>query len=228
MRSNDLEPSLRRAAAELPSPSEAVTASTLQTVLAARVRARTRQTRNKWLLALVAAAALALAFGLGALVVTSRTEAAPAAKAAGPGFLPADGWDTLATGVTAPPQAPVAIAANVALAEQRLGELPEATVRELGPDGVVIAAIFYPRGESDAVDRQFPDRQQPFFVKEAELEPMWEGQPNPNLPRRRIMGHVNGYNVEVSIYFGSRNPPEALVHDTDQTLARLVIPVARK
>jgi hypothetical protein len=102
--SDDLERRLREAGHRLPSPSDLETHRARTRVLASRAR----RGRSRWLPILAAAVLAAGAFGVGYAVASGGTpkpklvvKHVPARLNAGPGFLPAQGWTTIASERTA-------------------------------------------------------------------------------------------------------------------------------
>lgn len=149
---------------------------------------------------------VAAAFSAGFAVAAARdlsdeNQRAPTSE--GPGFLPAEGWDVFQTGTTKPPQAPTATASNVPLdPADEVGGLPHPTLERLGPDGIVIFATFYPAGESEAVDRQFPERSLPLSLADAEPGGI-EGQPD-NVSARRLLARVSRYIIDLIVFLRGR------------------------
>jgi len=187
-------------------------------VLAVRPRP-TRRNRRLALGALVLAAALAGAFAAGLAVAPGGATS----DASGPGFLPARGWDTFQTGVTRPPQAPSATAANISLGEDALsGTFPWQTVAKLGTGQVLLQATFYPSGESAGIDRKFTRRSLPLSLDDAEPGASLEGQP-PNVTAERLVARVHGYNLDLFVFFGRTATPAARAAAQDE-LDRLVVP----
>ena len=90
-----------------------------------------------------------------------------------PGFLPSPGWETVST-----PESVSVTAANIALAPGTLaGQVPWDTVRRLRDGDVVLFAMFYPMGDSAAVDALFPRRELPLSLDDAQPGGL-EGQPD--------------------------------------------------
>lgn len=112
--SDDLERRLRETGHRLPAPDEGATAAARARVVAAAPMPRSR--RRPLAAALVLAAAVGGAFGVGYAVAAgggkTTTKLVPVRQAldAGPGFLPAEGWQTASS-----PAATSATAANAAL-----------------------------------------------------------------------------------------------------------------
>jgi hypothetical protein len=111
-----------------------------------------------------------------------------------PTFEPGAGWNVVSTGpVHIGPEAFTETwAANVPFAEEDLrfnalaGQLsawPDATMKRLPADGVVMATWIDAPGEARASpNRGFPARDLPLQLAEAEVQSEWEGQVAPNVP----------------------------------------------
>lgn len=221
--SDETERRLRAARHALPSPTPEETAGARAAALGAGP-SRARR-RPRLLLAAALAATVASAFGAG-YAVASRAggEPAPPDPAArlnaGPGFLPAEGWEVAATGELHTLRAPVAVAANVPLSpeDRTLESLPAATARRLGPNGVLFHATFYPAGATGA-----PERLLPLQLRDAEAIGSFEGMP-PVGSTRRLVARVGRYDVDVLVVFGAASPAPAVAAVAAQQLARLAVP----
>jgi hypothetical protein len=221
--SDELERRLRAAYDDLPVPGDDETAAARRAVVAAAPMPHVRRPRRVLALAFAALAVAAAAFGGGYAVASgSDTPAEPARRAllnAGPGFLPAEGWEVTATGEMLTLRAPVAVASNVPLsAEDRaLHGPPTATVRRLGRNGVLLYAVFYPAGATRAAERLLP-----LQLADAEDGGL-EGMPDLGSTRRLVAG-VGRYDVDVLVVFGAENPSAAVLGQAAQQLGRLVVP----
>jgi len=227
--SDELVRRLRNAREHLPLPGEGETAAVRERVLAT-LPPRRRRRRRAAVLVPALAACLAAAFGVGYAVASASRGApaeAPPAKQkpsridAGPGFLPASGWDVAASGVTAPPQAPTAVAANVPLrAEDRAQQgPPRETARSLGANGILFYATFYPAASGE----RLPQRLLPLRLDDARVSGSFEGMP-PVGQTRRLQARVGLYDLDVLIFFGSSSPSPAVLVAAREELGRLVVP----
>ena len=216
---SDLERTLRDARASLPQPAPAATNGARAAVLAATPSPSWRA-RRLVLAALVAAAALAGAFAAGLAVAPGGATT----DADGPGFLPAQGWDAFQTGVARPPQAPSATAANVRLGEDALsGTFPWQTVARLHTGEVLLQATFYPAGEIAGIDSKFPRRSLPLSLGDAQTGASLEGQP-PNVTAERLVARVNGWNLDLFVFFAGDRVTPAARATAQEELDRLVVP----
>jgi hypothetical protein len=221
--SDELEQRLRTAYDGLPGPGEDETALVRERFVAAAAGRPVRRRRRASTFAL-AAVAVGAAFGGGWAVASSTQEPAePAPRAAlnaGPGFLPAAGWETAATGEMLTLQAPVAVASNIALSprDRALSGKPVATARRLGPNGILFYVFFYPAGATRA-----PERLLPLQLRSADEVGSFEGMP-PVGSTRRLLARVGRYDLDVLVFFGAGTPAPAVVAEAAQQLGRLVVP----
>jgi hypothetical protein len=216
---SDLERTIREAREALPEPSPEATERARSAVVAAAPQPSRRQTRRIAVGAIVFAAALAGAFAAGLAIAPGGSTKG----AGGPGFLPAQGWDTFQTGVTRPPQAPSATAANVKLGPDALsGTFPWQTAATLRGGQTLLQATFSPTGENSGVDAQFPRRSLPLSLDDADSGVSLEGQPR-NVSAERLSARVNGWNLDLFVFFGGR-PTAAARNAAQEELDRLVVP----
>ena len=165
----------------------------------------------------VAAAALVIggivAFGaVGSFVPSGR------ASSLGFGFLPAQGWNVVQSGTPDAQGVARAIAANVAIDPRDAASgLPHATLRTLPKRGVVIAATFWPQGDAE-VDAGFPPRQPPLLVEDAQRlgDQHWQ-----------IRAGIRGYNVLLTLDFGTAEPSERLWAAAQRQVDRLLVAADR-
>ncbi len=230
--SDEIERRVRAAHYGLPEPTEEETALARVRFLAAAAAApgpRRGLAGRRALALALAVVVVAAAFGGGYAVAS--VDGSPAADErerdeprqtlnAGPGFLPAEGWEAAITGTTASLQAPTAVAANIPLsAEDRSVESPpRATAERLGPNGVLFFATFYPAGATEAEERLLP-----LQVGDAEVTGAFEGMPEEG-STRRLLARVGRYDVDVLIVFGAEQPSPGVLAVAAQQLGRLVVP----
>ena len=221
--SDDLETRMRAAYDGLPGPGDDDTASARARFLAAAPSpARGRRSRAPALA--FALLAVAVAFGGGYALASSTDEPAePAPRArlnAGPGFLPAEGWDVAATGEMLTLQAPVALAANIPLSteDRSLQGPPAATARRLGANGILFKVFFYPAGATRARERLLP-----LQLRDAEPIGSFEGMP-PVGSTRRLVARVGRYDIDALVFFGAATPSPGVLAEAAQQLGRLVVP----
>lgn len=149
---------------------------------------------------------------------------ADAPTESGPRFLPAPRWETSRGGSTA-------IAANVALGPDASGgNLPWDTIGRLEDGEVLLLALSIPEGESTAVDANFPPRELPLSLDDAQPGGL-EGQPD-HIAADRLLAQVNGWNIDLLVFYGGADPTSPVPTDpsaetraaAQEQLARLVVP----
>jgi hypothetical protein len=224
--SDELERRLRAAYDHLPVPGDDETAAVRRAVVAAAPTPRVRRPRRELALAFAALALGGAAFGGGYAVASgSDAPAKPAPRAqlnAGPGFLPAEGWETVVFGGTPGlPNEPAAAASTIPVspADRALHGPPATTVGRLGPNGVVLYATFSPAGAWKGAR----ERLLPLQLRHAESIGDFEGVP-PEGSTRRLIARVGRYDVDVLVFFGAERPSAAVVAAAAQQLGRLVVP----
>jgi len=232
--SKDLEERLRREGLRLPDPPTGAMQRVRRAITSdvdERRAWRSARNRPRGLALAAAAFVAAAAFGSGYAVASN---AAPRSNVVvtrptidgGIGFLPADGWSSINTGFTNSREAPAAVAANLPISEidlsQGAGNLPRTTISRLRSDGVVLFAIFYPRGEVEKVDRSFKTAALPLRLADA-AEGNIEGDPNGGNASYRLTRAVNGWNVDVMVFFGSPKPSATLRAAAEAELERLIV-----
>jgi hypothetical protein len=169
------------------------------------------------------ALALLLGSGFGFVLGSSNTPSSSAARGGELGFLPARGWNVLqsATRTSATRPARQAIAANVPLRpEDDVDGIPYATLSSLPRHAVVLVAKFTPiRGERNSTGNL------PLRLRDAspQIEPSAQVRPTKPLGQYRLRADVNGYRVDIDMFFGSRRPAPAVITAAQQQLDRLVV-----
>jgi hypothetical protein len=169
-----------------------------------------------------AAAAAALVAGgvaLGLVAAPRGETAAPAVIApAGPGFLPAHGWNTLETGLVGSERRAVALAANVPVVDAPAGAaFPGRTIASLPSGGIVVVAKFSWRGVPSSLS---PPR---VSLRNARRLDRWPGQPRRGIVLFRAETQAAGYDLDVDVYFGA--PPSAdTFAEAERQLGRLATP----
>jgi len=224
--SSDLERRVRELGDRLRDPSAEATRLAEQRALMAARRGRLRGRLDvRW--GLVVAVALLLGSGLGFALAASHTSSGNAASApVGLGFLPETGWDVRQSGAEATPERPaVAIASNVPLSPgDDADALPLSTLQSLPPNGVVIVVGFTGRREHPGAVSEFPPRKLPLRVRDAEpIEFGTQLRPERPLGQYQLRATVNRYAVDVSLYFGRREPMRPMLLAAQRQLDRLVV-----
>ena len=147
-----------------------------------------------------------------AVVLSSLPRAAAPASVPDLHFAPAPGWTQVTTGTSA-------IAANVPIHDPPGVAHADETVRNLPATGVVITTFIwipaYP-GEGN-----FPERSLPLSLADADVRHSFESQPNPDVPEYLLWQRVNGFVLDVRIFFGSQEPAADLLSEAQAELERL-------
>jgi len=187
--------------------------------------------RLRWTAVAVAVALLAgsgLGFGLGSSATPSGTAAD---GPSGLGFLPERGWFVLRSPEEATAEWPsFATASSVPLhPEDQVSArapasrgYPDATLRTLARDGVVIVASFALRGVHRPSDESFPRRALPLRLRDAAFEIQRNTYDSPR-GWYEIRAAVNEHNVTVNVYFGSPRPRPSTIIAAQRQLDRLVV-----
>jgi len=237
---DDLQNQLRSAADDYPAPTMKATERARRAFLNAVSKSPAGPRRTGYGRIAAAAAAfivcVAAAFGTGFAVASSdnaaistTTSTATSAtggleSASGPGFLPASGWNIAQTTATVPsdPQSAIATNGQIDPEDFSFGGRPSNTIGKLGPEGILIYAMFTPSGELPTLDQQYPKRTIPLRLSDAGDAGL-EGLPD-RVVSKRLLARVAGYNADVLIVFGRHDPPRALEAEADAELGRLVVP----
>ena len=132
-----------------------------------------------------------------------------------PHFPVADGWDVRQVGIEA-------TASTNPLASYA-GNDPWDAVQELGADDVVLYVAAYPKGESVLQDANTPPGVLPLSLDDMPSGGM-EGHPGVGLTLRRTV-QVNGWNLDLMVFFGRADPSAKTRALAQDELTRLDVPV---
>jgi hypothetical protein len=164
---------------------------------------------------------------------------APTSAEAGwapPLFEAAEGWHTATTGVVDPDrdETPLTWAATDPFAQEDLdwardtGVLfshPPVTLRSLGPGDVFMqAAIINPGGAPAVPTGAAPEADLPLSLADADVRPTWEGQVADNVPEYLFWRTVDGWQLEVRVFFGTLDPGADVLAAAQTHLERLRLP----
>ena len=219
--SADFERRLREARKALPEPGEAVTGLARERALAA---VRRRRNLRRPAMTMLALALVALGVTVGASIAPGGS-AAPAPL--GLGFLPERGWNVLQNGGDGTAVRPAsAVAANVALSpDDDPDGVPLSTLESLPRDGVVVVATFILRDAQPWLDAGYPARALPLDIREAAPFGI-QVRPDRPLGQYQLRAGVNGHDVDLNIYYGTRNPSGELLAAAQRQVSRLVVRAA--
>jgi hypothetical protein len=166
---------------------------------------------------IIVVAMLALSAAGGAGAGGSRAPALPA-----PSFRPAVGWWILTTGPTGSDRlAPESWAASDrGIAQLELFNLFKG-LRKLTRQGIVIWATTSGKGGPTSV---FTKATWPLRLSTFRVDRGWEGQPATNVQQRLRWAAVDGWHLDVRVYFGTQHPSKALLTKAQAELDRLLLP----
>jgi hypothetical protein len=169
------------------------------------------------------ALALLVGSGFGFVLGSSNTPSSSAARGGELGFLPARGWNVLQTATRSSGTRPArqAIAANVPLrAEDDADGIPYTTLSTLPRRGVVLVAKFMQGQGEQANGEDFRLR---FRDSVPQMQRSAQVRPAKPLGQYRLRADVNGYGVDIDLYFGTLRPTGAAITAAQQQLDRLVV-----
>jgi hypothetical protein len=133
-----------------------------------------------------------------------------------PRFLPAPGWEVVqgewSTTASNIPMGP----------DTQSGGAPWDTVERLGEGDVVIWAMLLPAGENALVDANFPPGELPLSLDDAPPGGL-EGNPEVGLTLRTGV-QVNGWNIDLMVFYGTAVPSAETRAAAQEQLARLDVP----
>lgn len=187
----------------------------------------------------VAAGALVAGSGLGFGLGSSLTPSGAAASTPGGlGFVPDSGWTVLQSGGDARPlQATFAIASSVPLHPdddargiRTSSGLPYATLLGLPRNGVVIVATFTIPSENATPASDFPERTLPLRLRDATPFVRYATQVRPERPlgEYQLRASINGRDVDLHFYFGTRKPSQSVATAAQRQLDGLVVHPLRR
>jgi hypothetical protein len=185
----------------------------------------------------VATAFVASLSALGGLGATDHHNTADR-RVGAIGFEPADGWSMAASDPASPAWPPTVWVTNVPFAQAdlegahandgilRLDAGPEATIRQLPPDGIVIVAdILYVSRNPLPPNATFPPRVLPLGLPGSPPETSWEGSIS-GQSLHSVVATVNGHWISVRIRYGTEDPGGAILAEAQAELARLFVEAA--
>jgi len=101
-------------------------------------------------------------------------------------------------------------------------------MKSLPPEGIVLVAwIDHPEDAPASPVSDFPARDLPLQLSDAQVQNEWEGQVAPNVPFYWLMATVKDQYVEVRIFFGSQDPSPNTLQAAQDELDRLLVPDLR-
>jgi hypothetical protein len=162
---------------------------------------------------------------LAALAAASGAAARPSASAAvlpPPSLRPAVGWRTMSTGPmdTAQGAPEVKAASDHGVSPAVLFNF-FVGLRQLSRSGIVIWASTSGRG---GATRVFTTSRWPVRLSSFRVDHGWEGQPAANVQQRLRWVVVDGWHLDVRVYFGTQHPSKRLLAKAQAELDRLRLP----
>lgn len=161
-----------------------------------------------------------------AVVLLLAAIAAPGATAARstnprPHFRPADGWRIVIPTRAEQPglwqSMIVAVTTHDSAAAHPFTVFTSLT--RLSMRGILIWATTIGRNRPTFGPMQWPPRLSSFRVDHG-----WEGQPAANVQQRLKWGVIDGWDMDVRVYFGTQHPDRQLLREAQAQLERLVLP----
>jgi hypothetical protein len=89
----------------------------------------------------------------------------------------------------------------------------------LSPRGILVWATTVGRHRPTFAPMQWPPRLSSFRVDHG-----WEGQPAANVQQRLKWGVIDGWDMDVRVYFATQHPDKKLLDEARAQLNRLVLP----
>lgn len=231
--SSELERLLREARGGLPEPDHLVTRRARRRALLALPRRRRRA--RGLLLAAALVVSLGIGVGLGTLIAPTGTAAR---GPVGLGFLPEPGWYALQSSARATVTSPaIAIAANVPFhpdddvqGSAESSALPYATLLNLPPRGIVITATFMPESSQPWLQGTYPQTELPLRLRDTVRENRFGSQVRPEEPlgHYHLTAAANGHHIDLHVYFGTPDPPRAMLREAQRQLDELVVRTTRE
>lgn len=93
------------------------------------------------------------------------------------------------------------------------------SLKQLSPNGILVWAMTIDRNRPTFAAMQWPPRLSSFRVDHG-----WELQPAANVQQRLKWGVINGWDMDVRVYFGTQHPDAQLLRRAQAQLDRLVLP----
>jgi hypothetical protein len=93
------------------------------------------------------------------------------------------------------------------------------SLTRLSPRGILVWALTIGRSRPTFAPIEWPPRLSSFRVDHG-----WEGQPAANVQQRLKWGVINGWDMDVRVYFATQHPDKQLLRAAQAELDRLVLP----
>ena len=93
------------------------------------------------------------------------------------------------------------------------------SLTRLSKHGILIWALTIGRNRPTFAPMAWPPRLSSFRVDHG-----WEGQPAANVQQRLKWGVINGWDMDVRVYFATQHPDRQMLREAQAELDRLVLP----
>jgi hypothetical protein len=163
------------------------------------------------------------AIGAGAIAAAGFGSSAPPP----PGFRSAPGWALVKHSPTDPDVSPSQVWAITTPDVAALSPIKLFTsLTRLSSRGIAIWALtVFPRG---GPTHGFTPATLPLRLSSFRVDHGWEGQPNGSNIQQRVRAvTVNGWHLDVRVYFPTEHPDKRMLRATQTELNRLLLPVPR-
>jgi hypothetical protein len=137
-----------------------------------------------------------------------------------PTFKPVPGWVVVRAGREQPYMSSsmvIAVTTHDQKAARPFGAFT--SLKRLSSHGILIWAMTIGRNRPTFTPMHWPPRLASFRLDHA-----WEGQPAPNVQQRLKWGVVNGWDMDVRVYFATQHPNQKLLAEAQAQLDRIVLP----
>lgn len=163
--------------------------------------------------------------GLCLVLVVTLTAGAASARSSTvstrpPNFKPASGWVIVRAGRRQPWMSSsevIAVTSRDVEAAQPFGALT--SLKKLSSRGILVWASTIGRNRPTFIPMQWPPRLSSFRLDHA-----WEGQPAANVQQRLKWGVINGWDMDVRVYFATQHPDKKLLEQAQAQLDRITLP----
>jgi hypothetical protein len=165
------------------------------------------------------------ALGLCLVLVISLAAGAGIARSStvstkSPNFKPAAGWVIVHAGRDQPYMSSsmvIAVTTPDRSAAHPFGAFT--SLKKLSSRGILVWALTIGRNRPTFAPMQWPPRLSGFRLDHA-----WEGQPAANVQQRLKWGVINGWDMDIRVYFATQHPDKKMLERAQAQLDRIVLP----
>ncbi|MGI8774609.1 MAG: hypothetical protein ACR2KQ_06300 [Actinomycetota bacterium] len=138
-----------------------------------------------------------------------------------PRFARLEGWFSSSSGKMTDGRSPSAWAATLDLG----GRFSYSELPQMNPADIVIyAQLVTPADYVNYPLKQFPRRDLPLDLEDAEIHESFSGQWDEEIPERLLRAHVGGHRLIVWTWFGTAKPDASMLDRAQEQLTRLRLP----